>query len=601
MIGLDGEGTVMTDEEPVFDVACIQLALGAEATIFHQSDPDLPGLLNEVLDETVAGAFIPIDFSAIIKKWPELEPKVWKALTDGRVVDVNTRERLIDIAGGGLSKNAKRYSLGGVAKRWCGVDLDKKGDTRKSYGDLIDVPLAWWPEEAKQYALDDVTYTLQAAERQESYAARFSTEHEVDLFSNAPHQARAHWALHLGAMHGMLTDRSRVAELKKLLSDKLEATRDELVEHKLVRWTGKKFSAHMARLQDVLRDAGATEHTEKCKCFACTKEGDAAPRLRADAETLEGLDLDDGHPMHAYRTYKRAEKMLGTYLAPFEKPLVRPRYTELVSNGRTSAGGDLRQNLPTPHILKDLLGINWGFRECLVPREGNVLICADYSKAELVSWAQVLIELFGWDAPTAALARALIAGRDVHDELLQVMGGGERTMAKAGNFGFMGGAGVDRIIGETLGKFGIRLDRDAVFAMREAWKHAWAGGWYFTWVQDNMNAGDGVMNFIHSSGRVATGLGYSDGCNYPFSGRTADATKDALWRIAVEMYTEPDSSLYGCRQPLYVHDENVLECPVEQSEAAAVRLEELMKSTYLEWCPDVPVGVDISIRDRYGK
>lgn len=585
---------MMTDDEPVFDIACVQLALGDDVTMFHHSDESLPGLLDEVLDETIAGAFIPVDFAAVIKRWPELEPKVWKALDEGRVVDVNTRERFIDIAGGGLSKNAKRYSLGGVAKRWCGVELDKTGDTRKSYGDLIDTPLTWWPEEAKQYALDDVRYTLEAAEKQSSYAARFNAQHECDLFKNAPHQARAHWALHLGSLWGMRTNPERVAYLEQRLTEKMDEVRESLIEHRIVRKVKGKYSAHMARLQEVLADAGVTKETP-----SSTPE---KRRLAADAHTLESLDIPSTHPLHAYRTYKRAEKLMGTYLKPFKKPLVRPRYTELVSNGRTSAAGDLRQNMPqTWRVQLVLPDMEWGFRECLVPREGNVLICADYSKAEMVSWAQVMIELFGWDAPTSALAKALKEGRDVHDELLQTMGGGERTMAKAGNFGFMGGAGVDRIIAETLAKYGTRLDRDAVWEMRQSWLQTWFGQWYFNWVESQMEKGDGVMNFEHSSGRIATGLGYSDGCNYPFSGRTADATKDCLWRIAVEMYTEPESDLYGCRQPLYVHDENVLEVPREQADRAAVRLKELMQSTYLEWCPDVPVDVDLKITDRYSK
>jgi hypothetical protein len=599
MIAYDTETSIATDAEPVPDMACAQFAIdGIDPVVVHQSDPDLLGMVSEVLDETIVGANLPFDFGVTIRKWPHLAPKVWRALSDGRVVDVNTRQRLIDIAGGGLSKNAKLYSLAGVVKRWCGVELDKDGDARTGYGELIDAPLGAWPREALQYALDDAEYTLAAALKQDEYAADFERIHGEPLFANAAHQARAHWALHLGSLAGMHTDPARVAELKGLLERRLEASGERLQEVGLVRPSG---SRNMKRLQEVLADAGAVEHTAGCKCESCQPylEEHKPPRLKADAETLEGLDLSESHPLHAYRTYSRAQKMLGTYLSPFEKPVVRPRYTELMSNGRTAASGDLRQNLPQQRIISELLGIDWGFRECLVPAPGNVLIIADYSKVELVSWAQVLLELFGWDAPTSALARALNEGRDVHNELMLEMGSDNRTLAKRGNFGFMGGAGVDRVVAEAL-REGLRLARPAVEKMRDAWRRKWHGAWYFSWVEGNMHE-TGTMDFIHSSGRIATGLGFCDGCNYPFSGRSADATKDCLWRIAVEMYTVPESPLYGFRQPLYVHDENVLEGPADRADAAAARLEELMKVTYLEWCPDIPIGVDLQIAERYGK
>lgn len=589
MIGLDTETALVSDEAPVPPLTCVQIAIDDEVAVMHVHDPETRGMVHEVLQETVVLANAPFDFAVLATEWPELEPLVWAALREDRVVDVLTRERLIDIASvTGLSRNEAKYGLGAVTKRWCGHELDKKTQTRKGYGDLRDVPIERWPEDALRYAEEDPRWTLRSAEAQLEYERRFEAEHGLPLFTDAARQARAHWALHLGSLHGVHTDPARVAELGALLETKQGELFRKLQHTKLVDAKGVK---KQARLQEVLRDAGVTAETP-----SSTPE---KPRLKADAETLETLDLPPSHPLWAYREYARCQKMRGTYWQPMRAPLIRTRYIELVSNGRTSSREPNLQNLPKQHILETLLGIKWGFRECLVPAPGNVFVTADFSKAELVSWAQVLIENFGWDAPTAALAHALREGRDIHDELLKEMGGTDRTLAKMGNFSFIADAGPKRVIAEAIGKYGMRLEYDAVAAMKQAWLRRWSGGWYFAWIQDNMV--DDRMDFVHSSGRIARGLKYSDACNYPFSGRTADAAKDCLWRLAVEMYTEPDSPLYGARQPLFVHDENVLECKREHADAVAVRLEEVMKATYADWCPDVPVGVDVKIQERYSK
>lgn len=596
MIALDTETALVSEQQPVPPMTCAQLADGDDTMLLHAEDIRTPDWIAEALQDTIALANAPFDFAVICEEYPQLEKKVWKALREFRVIDVLTRERMIDLASTGLSKNAAKYSLKGVTKRWCGHDLDKKTKTRTSYGELRSTPLSWWSAEAIEYATEDARWTFAVAEAQELHAARFKTEHGLALFEDAGRQARAHWALHLGALHGMHTDQPRVLELESLLRTKMDGLAKRLTTAGLMDAKGVK---KQKPLQAMLRELGVTTHTDGCKCQRCGGAA-AEPRLAADAETLELLDLADDHALSDYREFARAQKLLSTYVLPFKgKSIVRPWYTELVSNGRTSSSGDLRQNMPQQWRIKKLLGIDWGVKECLVPAPGNVFVAADFSKAELVSWAQVLIEIFGWDAPTAALARALNAGVDVHDQLLKTMGGGERTMAKIGNFSFMGGGSPERLVSETLSKFGVRLELDAVRRMRQAWGDTWAGGWYFTWIQDQLV--DGKMDFMHSSGRLVRNLGYTDACNYPFSGRTADATKDCLWRLAVEMYTEPDSPLFDARQPLFVHDENVLECKRENAEAVAQRLEEVMKATYLDWCPDVPVGVDVKILERYSK
>src|SRR5688572_4501470 len=166
MLALDTETTLSSDAEPVPRVVCASLAWGPgpdERELIHQSDPDAPGILADALSGPVALANAPFDMTVISEKWPELEPLCWAALerqpglgmhSGGDIRDVCTRERLLDLARGkGLKR---RYSLADVAERRAGITLDKSKDTwRKRYAELEHVPLAWWPSDAKQYALDD--------------------------------------------------------------------------------------------------------------------------------------------------------------------------------------------------------------------------------------------------------------------------------------------------------------------------------------------------------------------------------------------------------------------------------------------------------------
>jgi hypothetical protein len=222
---------------------------------------------------------------------------------------------------------------------------------------------------------------------------------------------------------------------------------------------------------------------------------------------------------------------------------------------------------------------------------------------ELCTIAQVLITLFGEDAPTSALARALREGRDPHTEVgMRFMPNDikrGRQVAKPNNFGRWGAMGNERFSGYARAQ-GVIMTSDEIEASRVAWYQAWSPGPYFAWVAEN--ALDGIVQFV--SGRVRGGTSYTDACNGAWSGLAADIAKDTLWRLCKEIYGAPGAEggdLYGCRQVLFVHDENVLEAPIAQAEKCAARLKTVMEQTFSEWCPDVPCRAEVRLLERYTK
>jgi hypothetical protein len=247
-----------------------------------------------------------------------------------------------------------------------------------------------------------------------------------------------------------------------------------------------------------------------------------------------------------------------------------------------------------------------------VPRPGHLFVVADWSKMELCTWAQVLVSLFGWDAPSAELARVLRSGADPHSELGLVLNPADpklgRQMAKEPNFGFPGGLGAETFV-KRARKKGFQSGNEYLRTMpleegqrlRKLWADRWKPWAYFDFI--STTAQDGVVQPV--SGRVRGGCGYTDACNTFFSGLAADIAGDTLWRIACEIYApengyEP-TDLSGCRQVLFVHDENVLEPPRAQAERCAARLKQVMERTFDRWCGDVPCKAEITIRERYGK
>jgi hypothetical protein len=600
MIAIDTETRLVSDIEPVPPMVCAAVTVDDETVVLHHADPDTPGLLRELLQEPVSWANAPFDLAVTSERYPELEPLVWDALREGRVLDVLTRQRLLDLANGlGLKRE---YGLKQVARRCTGIDLDKANDTyRLRYGELIDVPLVRWPAEALTYAMEDSRATARSGEAQDKVASAFEREHGISPLTNAPAQARAHWAMHLASLHGVMIDPRAVAELDQRMQARLRDLSARLQARGLVRASGvrdtKAAAAMMVASGSTKMTKGGTKPHKKTGLVA-------PPKVALDNDAIELLHLPSDHPLVEYQLYGAIMTLRSRSLKPFMgREIIRTRFTELVENGRTSSANPNLQNLPGPVKLEHMLGPGPGFRECIVPGPGNVLVIADWSKAELVAWAQVLIKLFGNNPRTSALAKALREGRDPHEEVRAAIGPDtERKLAKAGNFGFMGGAGVERFRVQARQDYGLHLSADEVYRLKMVWRQAWGGDAYFRWVQANLDAGDGSMDFIHpGSDRVVRGLTFTEGCNYPFSGLTADASKDCLWRLAVEMYTDPSSDLYGARQPLFVHDENVLECPRAAADKVAARLERVMIDVYADWCPDVPIKVDIHIAERYGK
>lgn len=103
------------------------------------------------------------------------------------------------------------------------------------------------------------------------------------------------------------------------------------------------------------------------------------------------------------------------------------------------------------------------------------------------------------------------------------------------------------------------------------------------------------------SGRIRGGATYTAACNSFFQGLGADATGHAGWVIAKACYVDRGSPLFGCRIVNYVHDEFIVEAPIDRGHEAAEELSRLMIEGASEWIPDVRLAAEPCLMTVWSK
>jgi DNA polymerase-1 len=647
MLAIDTEYTLTSALEPVGRLVCVSWALGDGAIttgcgLFHavHDAAQARDIIRYGLSTEAVFANAPADIITIWHQWPDLLPEIIDAYEHGRVIDVLTSEKLIDIAEGMLMRRGG-YGLKAVASRRAGIELDKgeaSGDDEDSAGDhwrlryeeLLPHPLSHWPVDARDYPIRDATSTLAVRFAQLEMRAQY-LPFGFDLLEDAPRRARAHLALTMQSLRGIRVDHTQVARVAAALDAEITRHTEACLAHGLARWKGKKNpklsrnkKAATAMLVDYASRTGQeirrTAPTEKA--IAAAAEDDYGPEplgnIQLSQEALEALVLPPGHPLDSYRLLGSTQTMRTGWIDPLTSPLGRvyTRYDELKDTGRTGSGGWSRKG-PRPDwrafASRNLQNFprDGGYRECLIPDEGMSLLVSDYSYAELVALAQVQLDWFG----RSSLADVISAGRDPHGEFAGMLLGlpaGEfdkanpqhkqyRQLAKAWNFGKPGAMGQARFIAWARTAYGVTVAPDEERFYTQQWHRQWPEIKQF-WDRVRRMEGPGGRTTIIQprSGRVRGQLRFPEACNSQFQGLAADGALEGVWRLFVASLT-PSSALYGYQPLLFVHDENVGQIRSERAAAAKVEKERIMIAAFGQWCPNVPVKVETTVTDRYVK
>ncbi len=591
-VAFDTETWMATPQEPTPPLVSAAFAWdGGSSELLHHTDPALEGLVEELLRHHELTLFnAPYDMAIVGNMWPHMIPLIFQALKEGRVIETRTRERMLDIAFGLGTK--RKYNLGTVAGRRVGREVDKSDPWRKKFKELHNIPIRRWPKDAIYYALNDAEATFEVDRAQEQVRDEVLDEDGVDLLVDQDNQARADWSLALQSQFGIVVRQQAVKALDRELKREFDQIKRRLQREKLVREDGSRDTKLASALAG---QEGATVRTTKGFSLA---EG-----------VLLDLQLPEGHALLAYQRYGSIMGLRSRVITALSVPLIRTRYEVLVDTGRTSSSDPNIQNFPR----------EGGYRECLGCEEGNVLIVSDYNGAEMVTHAQDCLDLF--PGKPCKLAEILNAGEDAHGYLgadvmkipyEQFMKRYEakdpvvkkvRQGAKPGSFGFPVGMGINRFIQYSKQDYGVEVTESEAKRLRQLWLRRYPENRRYLEYHRRLFAkrGDKVIIKQLWSGRVRGGCSYTEACNTRFQGRAADGAKKAMWRIAWNQWMEPESALFGTRQIMFGHDENVLESPEEQAEAARAELDEVMTEEFEVVCPDMKVRTTSFITDRYRK
>lgn len=606
MLAADTETGLIRRALLVPPLVCVSFARenGESGVVLHK---DAKKLCRSLFKGKSLWANAPYDLAVIGNRFPDLIPLIFDALQNDRVYDVIIRQKLIDIAHGryygfyrGPDDKAVKigYSVADMAKRHCGVLMDKGEDTyRLRYAEFIDTPVHLWPKEAYDYAEGDskILWPIFKVQEEENQ--------DENMLSSQFAQSRADMALHLMSAWGIRTDRDAVEALDERTFKEWQEIAEELQEHGLIHNRGARNTKLAKKL---LIDAVGPENCKltptglKKLSYDYTHE-DAVKDgyVKLDEESCEesGEEI-----LKKYARFGGLIKLRSTYITTLWKGVdypIQSRYEVLRDTGRTSSRQPNMQNLPREP----------GVRECFIPRDGNVFIFSDYSLAELCSLAQMCIEVCGY----SRLAERLNAGFDPHTDMAaQIMGisyeeaiklrkNGDkhfkqmRTLAKAADFGLPGGLGPDSFIDFAKASYGVVITREEAVDLRNKWHQAWPEmREYFAWIDSLMDGRGRAFVQDERTGFFRGNISYTVTCNHWFQSRTAFSAKAAMWEVCRRQFAVPSSALYGTHTVAFIHDEIGIEAPEGVAHEAAMELESVMVEEFTKFHPDLADAVAAS-------
>ncbi len=579
-------------------------------------------------EKTICGMNIAYDFGCLCAEDPSFLPLIFKKYERGQVWDVGVAMMLHLIALGCVSDGAlqdprnmstlkdpakgtqtNRVSLAVCVDLCLGRADAKRNDRfRLSYALLENKPQSEWPDDARQYPVDDAINTLEVAEWQLK-----NCKNLCDMKD----QCETAWALHLSSMWGLRTNPVKVAALEKELLAKRAEDENFAISKKFMREDGSKDTAVIkAAVMEAYQGAHPT--TEK-GAVSCSRE------------TLENSGNDD---LVRLAELSNTEKRLKTYLPVLQQAAAAPlnvRSNLLLANGRVSYDGIIQTMERKGPV-----------RQCFEAAEGRLWSSVDWAAVEMSTLAQTT----GTKVGKSALAEALKKGYDPHALFAAEMSGRTyeefkalldkkdpeasdlRQASKAANFGFPGMMGEATFV-LAKRKEGLRICQlmrtapscglemvvewkgrpyapmckscvEAAAKLKQFYFRSWPEmRAYFNHVSAELEQQDGIEQLV--SKRYRGGVSGPQAANGYFSGLAADMAKWVLRKMTRECYLEElKSPLFGSRIVIFMHDETIIDFP-ENNRKAPERQAEIHREAGLVYCPDVPVKAEPALMKTWLK
>ena len=624
LIGLDSETWPIRPGLQAPPVVCGQVYEGERPEILDARGY-LARLERYLSDPSIllTGHSISYDFACAAATWPHLLPAIFQAYAEDRIACTMVREKLGRIADGSAAR-VSSFSLvacldrHGIEHRYRTASDGTKAEAwRTEYHTLVGVPVESWPADAIRYAEEDAIAPVRLYEHQRG---AFS-EYLADQYR----QARADFVLRLISARGFAVDGESLRAFAAEVADETPRLIDRLRAAGLLRPTGTKDTkAAKRRMVEACAAANfpvPITATGKAKGLA-PADAVAAGYVSLTAEATDAVAsvdpiLGDWSRFVSLTSLQARIDRLSR--AHVQGSPIQSRYDTIKATGRTSvqgatinpgsevlAWGDQIQN---PHRAP-------GVREAYVPRPGYLLAMVDFGAAELHTFAQVCTDL----GLRSNLAEVLRSGKDAHLAFGAAIRGwsydwaksnknnpefkalikAARQGAKAANFGFPGGLGVEKFRMYAAQTYGVILSEAEARDLRESWFAFYPEAReYFAIITQIVDSGVPLRH--PRSDRYRGDLRFTSACNSLFQGLAADMAKDAGFNLTRAMYTDRNSVLFGSRLVAFVHDEFLAEVPEDYAGACADEIARIMGEAGDRWTPCAPCRAEPALAYRWRK
>tara|TARA_B100000519_G_scaffold202869_1_gene222730 strand:+ start:7121 stop:8818 length:1698 start_codon:yes stop_codon:yes gene_type:complete len=497
---------------------------------------------------TMVFANAPFDID-VIEKHTGLSLK--EQLENDKCFDINILFRLWKLAIDG--DVPRKYSLARISEDLLGIELDKNEEIRCNFADFMEVPTEEIPAEFLEYGAKDVIATFHCFTRLRMEITRLNST------NNLSHHIQILGGLALNRMYknGIGFDEDRATELLRQLNATLEVQHVTMSAYGFV----KGIKGNQQAYNNVINYLGLKLPT--------TSEGDYSMK-ESDLEKY-----NDNHFVKSFLDYKRTEKTT-FFIRKLKGSRVHPRYDLLKNTGRTGCSSPNIQQLPRDGDIRSMFKAD----------SGNTLLITDYSAIELATLAQHVYVTQG----SSTMRNKINEGADLHKYYASVLFNvpedkvekWQRQAAKAANFGFPGGLGIETFVEFAKG-YDIQLTPEEAQTMKDTWFAA------FPEMKEYMQGEEGAVTTL--TGRIRANTTYCAEKNTAFQGLAADGAKIALYNLM-----DAGFKLVG-----FVHDEIITEVPENTAEEMRGLQEKIMVESMSLVVPDVKISVESTISPRYCK
>ncbi len=363
--------------------------------------------------------------------------------------------------------------------------------------------------------------------------------------------------------NGMYVDKEELEQFGKELTSKLETITKIIYE-----MAGEEFNINSTKqLGEILFEK------MKLPVIKKTKSG-----YSTDVDVLEKLKKEDPI-IEQILEYRQLMKLNSTYVEGL-KPYINIKtnrihsffHQTITATGRISSTEPNLQNIPTRFELGKRV------RKVFKPEKGKIYLDADYSQIEL----RVLASISGDEH----MIEAFKEGKDIHKQAaskvfktpIEEVTKEQRSNAKAVNFGIVYGIS-DFGLGEQLG-----IGRKKAKQYIEEYLEQYAGIKQFMEnITEQAKEQGYVETLFHrrryipelkSNNYMVRQFGARVAMNTPIQGTAADIMKIAM----IKVYNEIKSRKLKSKIILQVHDEMMVETPIEEKEEMINIMKKCMES-----------------------